>query len=547
MIKPLTSNENHWVERTLNGLSREACLGQLMLPTLGGKYELLDELAPLLKKYKVGGIFVCHASADQHRETLARLQDQTDIPYLVAADVECGAGYLVPGFVPFPDPLALGAADDVKLAHAMGRASAMEGRSIGIHWTFAPVADVNVNPDNPIANTRSLGDNPKRINPLLTAILRGMQEEGLAACVKHFPGDGVDDLDHHTVTSINSLSMKQWRALSGSTFAAAIKAGVWSVMVGHIALPAWDPEQDHRGVYRPASVNSRIVTDLLRREMGFEGLVVTDDMNMGGVAGYMNRRDRTVACIKAGCDMLLFPRLPEDFEALCAAAKRGELSEERIREAARRVLELKARLGLHRGMLVGPDVTESERVKFEASAKSIAAKALVKVRDLNRQLPLRHLKKGSRVLTVTFSQEDADLAVVDEELKARGFAVQHLLNPHDFRLFDKLPAFDAIFVNFLFRASWAYQSVRAVGIHNRIFIGGFYTERPHVVFTSFGSPYHLRMYSTLPNLLNVHSGSTESQRAAVRGWLGELPLRGRSPVGNLVREPVTFRRRAAGR
>jgi beta-N-acetylhexosaminidase len=312
------------------------------------------------------------------------------------------------------------------------------------------------------------------------------------------------------------------------------------VMIGHIALPAWDPERDRRGVYRPATVNPRIVTDLLRKEMGFEGLVVTDDMNMGGVAGYLNRRQRTVACINAGCDMLLFPRLPEDFDTLREAADRGELPESRIREAARRVLEFKARLGLHRGVANGRATTAAEKAEFESATRTIARKALVKVRDLDGTLPLRHLKAGSRVLTITFSQENADLPDVDAELKARGFVVDHLLNPHDFRIFDRLPAFDAIFVNLLFRASWAYQSVRSVGTHNRIFIGGFYSDRPHVIFTSFGSPYHLRMYSTFPNLLNAHAATAECQRAAVQGWLGEAPIEGRSPVGNLVREPVTF-------
>jgi len=540
MIRPLTSEESAWVERTLAGLSRDACLGQLLIPTLGGNYELADHLVPLLQKIPVGGLFTGHATAERHREMLARLQELTDIPYVVAADLECGAGHIVQGCAAFPDPLAVGAADDEQLAYTMGKASGLEGRAVGIHWTYAPVADVNVNPDNPIANTRSLGDNPQRISRLLTAILRGMQEQGLAACVKHFPGDGVDDLDQHTVTSVNALPLEQWRAVSGRTFAAAFEAGVWSVMIGHIALPAWDPERDHRGVYRPATVNPRIVTDLLRKEMGFEGLVVTDDMNMGGVAGYLNRRQRTVACINAGCDMLLFPRLPEDFDVLREAADRGDLPEARIREAARRVLEFKARLGLHRGVANGRAATAAEKAEFESATRAIARKALVKVRDLDGTLPLRHLKAGSRVLTITFSQENADLPDVDAELKARGFVVDHLLNPHDFRIFDRLPAFDAIFVNLLFRASWAYQSVRSVGTHNRIFIGGFYSDRPHVVFTSFGSPYHLRMYSTFPNLLNAHAGTAECQRAAVRGWLGEAPIEGRSPVGNLVREPVKF-------
>lgn len=540
MIKPLSPDERAWVDRTLAGLNRDECIGQLLIPTFGGDYELFDHLVPILKKIPVGGIFTGHATAERHRDLLGRLQQLTQIPYVVAADLECGAGHIVHGRVAFPDPLAVGAAGDEKLAYTMGKASGVEGRAVGIHWTYAPVADVNVNPDNPIANTRSLGDNPDKIGGLLTAILRGMQDHGLAACAKHFPGDGVDDMDQHTVTTINSLTLEQWKAISGRTFGAAFDAGVWSVMIGHIALPAWDPDRDRRGVYRPATVSRRIVTDLLRGEMGFDGLIVTDDMNMGGVSGYMNRWQRTVGCIAAGCDMLLFPKLPDDYETLKHAADRGELSEERIRDAARRVLEFKARLGLHRGELGGRAATADEDAEFRAATQAISRKALCQARDLDGTLPLRHLKQGSRVLTITFSQENMDLPVVDEELKARGFVVDHLANPHDFRLFDKLPHYDAIFVNLLFRASWAYQSVRSVGIHNRIFIGGFYADHPNVVFTSFGSPYHLRMYSAFPNLLNAHSGVPESQRAAVQAWLGEIPVEGVSPVGNLTRPPVVL-------
>jgi beta-N-acetylhexosaminidase len=454
---------------------------------------------------------------------------------VVAADLEAGAGHVVYGGVPFPEPLAVAAANDPELAYTLGHAAAREGRYAGIHWTYAPVVDVNLNPDNPIANTRSLGDDPVRVARLAEAILRGMQAHGLAACAKHFPGDGIDDLDHHIATTVNSLSMQDWHRISGFTFRKAIEAGVWSVMIGHIALPAWDGDTDHRGVYCPASINRKVVTDLLRGELGFEGLIVTDDMNMGGVAGYTNRRDRTIACLTAGCDMLLFSKLPGDYTILLEAVRSNDLPAARLDDAVRRILAFKARLNLHQEDRFGPAATAPERQAFEEASRRMAAAAMVNVRDVHNTLPLRHLQPGARVLTITLASNDQDVPEVDKALLERGYQVDHVYNPNDIRFGDQTFAYDAVFVNFVFKAVWGLQSVHSVGLHNRIFIGGFYSDHPCVVFTSFGSPYHLRMFNGLPNYINAHSSSPDSQRAAVNVWFGEAETTGTSPVNHLLR------------
>lgn len=533
-MEPLSREQLSWVDKTLASLSLEQRVAQLLQPKIDNASSV-DPLLKMMEKIPFGGLFVWGATREEHLERIGRLQAASRIPIVVAADLENGPGYVVAGTVQFPDTLAVGAANSEELACAMGKAAALDGRASGIHWTFAPVVDVNLNPDNPIANTRSLGDNPERIGLLAAAIIRGMQEHGLAACAKHFPGDGIDDVDQHISTSINSLPLEKWKAVSGRTFNSAFAAGAWSTMIGHIAFPAWDPEKDKRGAYCPATVSHRIVTDLLRKEMGFQGLVVTDDMNMGGVAGYMNHRERTIACIKAGCDMFLFPSLPFTYDVLLAAVKSGELSEERVTDAARHVLEFKARLNLHTGQLVGRTPTAEEQNVFGRAARDMAEKALVCVRDTNGILPLRGLTAGAKVLTVTMTNDNHDLPDVDRELTARGFRVQHIV-ADNYGCVDKhIRDVDAIFVNFTFRANWGVGSPRSVGPHNRMFMNGFHMEHPCVVFTSFGSPYHLRQFSTLPNLVNTHSASPTSQRAAVAAWFGEIPITGKSPVGNLER------------
>jgi beta-N-acetylhexosaminidase len=535
MIEPLHETQRHWVDDTLAALSTEDKVAQLLIPTLGAYDYRREAVDAFLAERALGGVFVGIADRDRHREEIAKLQARCPVPMVVASDLEAGAGHFVRGGVPFPDPLAVGAANDARLAYILGTAAAREGREAGIHWTFAPVVDVNVNPDNPIANTRSLGDDPGRVAHLAAAIARGMQEHGLGACAKHFPGDGVDDLDQHTVTSVNTLSRQAWDRVSGFAFRRAIEAGVWSVMVGHIALPAWDDARNACGVSRPASISHKLVTGLLRGELGFRGLIVTDDMNMGGVAGYASRRERTVACIAAGCDMLLFPKLPDDYATLLEGVRSGSLSEARVNDAVRRILAFKARLRLHTGELFGPAVTAQERRAFAEASRRIAAAAVVKVRDLHGTLPIRHLRPGAKVLTITLASDSQDVPEVDSALRERGYHVDHMYNPDDLRVSDQTFAYDAVFVNFVFKGMWGVQSVRSVGTHNRIFIGGFYSDHPCVVFTSFGSPYHLRMFSTLPNYLNAHSSSPDSQRAAVQVWFGGAEAYGTSPVAHLVR------------
>jgi beta-N-acetylhexosaminidase len=535
MLEPLSEAQQHWVDATFTGLRTEDKVAQLLIPTLGAYDYRREPVDAFLAEGTLGGIFVGIADRDRHREEIAMLQARCAIPMIVASDLEAGAGHFVRGGVPFPELLAVAAANEAQLAYMLGTAAAREGRDAGIHWALAPVVDVNINPDNPIANTRSLGDDPARVASLAAAIARGMQEHGLAACAKHFPGDGVDDLDQHTVTSVNTLSREAWHRISGFPFRKAIEAGVWSVMVGHMALPAWDDTQNVCGVYRPASISQTLVTGLLRGELGFQGLIVTDDMNMGGVAGYAKRRERTVACIAAGCDVLLFPKLPDDYATLVDAVRSGILPEARVDEAVRRMLAFKARLNLHTGALFGPTVSTEEQQAFADASRHIAAAAAVKVRDIHGTLPIRHLRPGAKVLTITLASDSQDVPEVDTALRARGYHVDHAYNPDDLRLNDRTFAYDAVFVNFVFKGIWGVQSVRSVGTHNRIFIGGFYTDHPCVVFTSFGSPYHLRMFTTLPNYLNMHSSCPDSQRAAVRVWFGEAEACGTSPVGHLVR------------
>lgn len=528
LSQALDPRAQQWVEDTLQRMNLEQLCAQLILVSGGSDEGFVDYLAQHWEQCPVGGIFVWHGSLQDHRRRAEKLQRAARIPLLVAADLECGPGSIIDA-PQFPDPLAVAAAGNTEWAYTAGECAARYARACGINWSFSPVVDLNINPDNPIANTRSFGDNPDRVIPLLSAYIRGLQENRVAACAKHFPGDGADHVDQHVTTSINHLALDDWKKLHGRVFSAVIAEGVATIMIGHIALPAWDAETVTGGLPRPATLSRRITTELLREEMGFRGLVTSDDMNMGGAAGCVGRPERTLAIFEAGCDMLLLAHVPEDIETLINAVRSGRIHPDRIRASARKVLELKAALGLHQAMEFAPEPEAAEEARWRQVADDIARSAIHCVRDELGRLPLRKLKPAARVLTVTLSLDGRELPVVDEELQRRGFRVEHLHNPADYNFWRKASEYDAVFVNFAIKAGWCHMSVRSVGPTNLMFMNAFYRTHPAAVFTSFGSPYHLRALRNLPVYLNAYSDSAPSQRAAVAAWFGEIPFGAGTP------------------
>ncbi|MBD3419251.1 MAG: hypothetical protein GF398_03945 [Chitinivibrionales bacterium] len=516
-----------WIERTLSAMSLEDKLAQLLILPVGNE-DMENDVAGLLSKHRIGGVFTAACTPDEARQRMRRLQEASALPLVVAADLEQGI-WNERKQTTFPHPMALSAADSVDLAYEYGKITALQGRSLGVHWTFAPVVDVNLNPDNPITCTRSFGDSVEQCCKIGSAVIKGLQEHGMAACPKHFPGDGTDDVDQHISTPVNRYSLDEWKRISGKVFKTVYDAGAMTTMIGHIALPAVDPQQNDAGLHRPASISKPIISGLLRAELGFDGLIVTDDMSMGGVCGYMKRAERVVAAINAGCDMYLFPNMAKDYPLLLDAARTGALSIARINEACKRVLTLKAALGLEDpGNLMLPDGGFDR--KAGAVCTHIAERTVTLVRDVRACLPVQ-LGAGDEVLTVTMGPHKIELDTVDAELQRRGLNVTHLQNPSHDHAFEEFTAgFKAVFVNFVYRQTWGYGTVRPVGYENRNFFNGFFNEHPCAIFTSFGSPYILKYIRGLPNFTNIYATAAASQVAAVKFWFGEIGSTGKSPV-----------------
>ena len=534
MLIPLTTEQQRWVDMTLDAMTLPQCVGQLLCafhPSFS-----TDDWLELLEKVPVGAVTVRTDSSANLRKHLQALQAESTVPILVSADLEHGAVALSDG-TEFPWMMGAGAANDVELMTVMGQATAAEARYAGLHWTFSPVIDLNYNYNNPITNIRSLSDQPERVIRLARAYVQGLQAEGrLAATAKHFPGDGIDDRDQHLSTTVNSLPFEQWQATYGRVWRAIIEAGVMSVMPGHISLPDYQGFADQPEDAPPATLSSKLLIDLLRTELGFDGLLISDASEMIGISSRVSREERVVQCIKAGLDVYLFPDTLKDFERLIQAVEQGRLSEERVRQAARRVLEMKARLNMHQDPF-GPEPTAIEKSRYQQAAQTMADRSITVLRADGR--PPVTLKPGSRVLTVTIGLPSAfnkfmpqlDLDAFDDELRRRGYQVEHLLNPEDDVLLEQAGQYDAVFLNLMALPYMVLGTIRnLVGHLGHWSWRSLFADFPHVLFTSFGNPYVLHEMPHIPNLLAAYGNSDVSQRAAVKVWLGEIDAQGDCPV-----------------
>ncbi len=342
-LKKLNHSQQAWVEKNLASMSIQEKIGHLLCPEDQG-YSV-DEWRKIQRETHIGSAFFGFRPTERPAACVRALQAEARIPLLIASDLENGAGCMVEGLTEFPRAMAAGAAGETALVEEMGRITGREGRSAGIHWTFSPVVDLNFNFQNPVTNVRSLGDEATAVSRLAVSWIQGMQHNGrLAATAKHFPGDGMDDRDQHICTTVNSATITKWWRTYGRVWKAVIEAGVMSIMVGHIAFPDYEGYRNHPSAALPATLSPRIQVDLLRGELGFQGVIVSDAVPMIGIASRVRREEKALQNILAGSDVVLFAEPVKDFGYLMQAYENGRLSLQRIEELVRRILEMKARL-----------------------------------------------------------------------------------------------------------------------------------------------------------------------------------------------------------
>ncbi len=536
-----------WVESTLKKMTLREKLGQMLMPHYFGVFTSAESgdykaLQHQVEENHVGGFIVgtergpLGIERSQVYPTAVltnELQKRAKVPLLIGADFESGTGMRLDEGTSFPSAMAIGAANDPRLAYTEGKVIALESRAAGVHWIFAPDADVNNNPDNPIINIRSFGEDPKRVADFVSQVIRGIEENGALATAKHFPGHGNVSVDSHLSLATVPGDRKELEVTELVPFRAAIASDVDSIMPGHLAVPAFEPDSTV-----PATISRNILTGLLRDEMKFKGLVVTDAMDMGGVTSLYPPGEAAIRAVEAGADVLLMPPVPDAAMAgLERAVRSGRLTEKRIDESVRRILQAKARLGLDENRFADIEHLDQKfgRPEFESQAQSIADRGVTLLRDTPHLLPL-DATKPLRVLLVSLSA-DADPypgETIEPEIRWRVDSLKALRADTQFVSVStlKLPAPDSYDVAIAALFVRVADRKGNVGLPDdqRAFVDQMFAAGKPVVVMAFGSPYLIERFPDARTWVAEFSTNDVSQRAAVRALFGQVAMQGQIPV-----------------
>ena len=549
-IAQLDAEARRWVDETLAGLTLREAVAQLVIPWIPGGYasESDADFQELLGWVEegLGGVSISIGVPDAYVAKLNRLQSRARVPLLVTADFENGGpgmrinhSYALPSLLPqgggtsFPPTMAFGAAGDEELAFEYGRITAEEARAVGVHWLFAPVLDVNSNPDNPVINTRSLGEDPVAVGRLGAAFIRGARAGGALSTAKHFPGHGDTRTDSHIELPVIGADRDRMDRVELLPFRMAVDAGVDAVMTAHVAVPGV------LGDDRPATMSPYFMTEVLRDEMGFGGILFTDALRMGAITDGYGAGEAAVVALEAGSDVVLAPDgIGPAVEAVTEAVESGRVSRARVDLSVRRLLEAKARLALHRSRLIDP-ATVATRVgtaEHRAVADRAAAASLTLVRDGRETVPIL---PTAAVLSVTYARPDDLLAGRTFNTTLRTTSAVRLSTARvgpdtPWAVYDSLlhhaRAVDAVVVG-------AYVSPRSgagsVGVPAafRAFVEGLSRlEGTGSVVVSFGNPYLLSAFPRASAYMAAWGGWEVSQQAAARAITGRASISGRLPV-----------------
>lgn len=580
--RSLDKEADRWVAATLKRMTLDDKVGQLLMSafdsafvsTDSGEY---DALVKDIDDYHVGGFHVFGAVTpapdvllDSHysknvlgqplaaASLLNRLQAIAPYPLLNSADFETGLGFRLEGATNFPRNMAFGAARDDRLAYEAGRITAEESRAIGVQVDFGPVVDVNNNPRNPVINTRSFGEDPALVSRLASAYVRGLEEGGMIATLKHFPGHGDTAVDSHLGLPIIKDPRQTIEQLEFPPFKAGIAAGAGAVMIAHIEMPALDPTPN-----TPSTLSKPIVTGVLRQEMRFEGLVYTDSMDMAGVAAMYTPGDAAVRAIEAGDDVVLHsPDSGAAFTAIKAAVQTGQISMARIDASVERVLRAKAAMGLNRVRAVNlEDVANIVGTRaHQKVADEISQKSMTLVKDDRAQVPVK-LSAGAQMLYLSILDYPSGWGIAAPSRTFIPELKTHWPNVTAIELSDRssaadvdlvratAPRYDAIIASVFVRAASGsgrmdlppnMQSLLS-GIARQTAQSG----KPFVVVV-FGNPYTATFLQDAPAILITYDLYDRAERSAVRALAGDAPITGKLPItlpglapfgAGLVRQP----------
>ncbi|MCI8625668.1 MAG: glycoside hydrolase family 3 protein [Lachnospiraceae bacterium] len=558
--KPFYLNDEQiaWVEQTRDSMSLNDKVGQLFLfnsmttQTAAEQIESLEKIG-----LKPCGFLLRGASSKDIREKISDFQNHYEIPLFIAGDLDRGASNMITDGTACGHQMQIGATGDPELAYQTGLICAKECAAVGANWNFGPVVDIDYNPRNPITNVRSFGSDPDHVLKFASAIARGMRDGGLIPCVKHWPGDGVDERDQHFLASINSLSMEEWDASYGKVYKGMIDEGIESLMTAHILLPSYsrfyNPDIKDEDIL-PGSLNYELHHNLLRGKLGFNGLIITDATSMGGFTECMPRSKAVPLSIANGADIFLFTRdVEEDFQSMKQGIEDGVITPERLDEAITRILALKAKANLHtkkaNGTLVPPveALEVFEKGEGHALAKEIANRGITLVKDTQHLLPLNP-EKQKNIYVITIGDQPgyhntrggyAKLFV--EKLQEKGFHVTEYDAENEeianeiarSKVADFKKKYDVILYFCNIETNGSDSAARITWPGKRGTVPGMIHDVP-TMMVSIDNPYHLLDAPRIPTYINAYTSEDIVVETLVEKIAGESEFQGVSPVDAFV-------------
>lgn len=543
----LSDQDIAWVNQTRDAMTLEEKIGQLFVANV--REGTIEELEGITDIIPIGGVMYRPLPTEICCK-LTNYLKQSKVPMLIAADLEKGGNIIQPNGTKFASQMEIAATGKVEYAQKLATICGTEGGSVGINWTFAPDADIDFNYRNPITNVRTYGSNPETVADMASAYVTTVQKMGMAASVKHFPGDGVDERDHHLVTTVNTLSKEEWDASYGKVYKKCIEDGTLTVMVGHIMQPAiekyYNPDLEDKDVM-PATLSKELMQNCLREQLGFNGLIVTDATTMSGFTIPMPRWKSVPTSIACGADIFLFSRnMKEDVEFMKQGLKNGILTEERLDEAVTRILALKAALHLN---------SESDRKIYDAEeaeksigtrehhewAKACAKEAITLVKEEEGVLPITP-KKYPRVMYYPLTNpasapgvgEVDPCKMFEELLEKEGFEVTQF-NPSKGSEGRVAPMSDFVgkYDIMIYLANFATKSNQTtLRVEWAPPLGAncphFLTSIP-TVFISVENPYHLQDVPRIRTFINTFCSNKEIIEELVEKLTGRESFTGTSP------------------
>ncbi len=560
---PLDKAARAWVDATMKKLSVDQLAGQMVFASFNSTYlssdsEDYDKLAALVRDAQIGGVIafggvepipqvmlnntygsVILGQPLELASILNRLQAMSALPLLTSSDFEWGVQMRIAGATKFPRAMAFGATGDPALAYEAGKVVGAESRALGVHVDFGPVADLNNNPRNPVINTRSFGEDPAQAGAMVAGWVRGLQEGGVLATLKHFPGHGDTETDSHLGLPTVSHPREQIEQVDLAPFRSGINAGAAAVMVAHIELPAIDAEK------QPATFSSKVIGGLLRPQ--FDGLIVSDAMKMGAIVKMSTPGEAAVRAVKAGIDVILdSPDNAAAAAAIANAVKSGDLPRERVEQSVRRILEAKARLGLHHARIVNLDAVPAAvgTRKNDAVARVVSERSITLIKDARNNVPLKTPRTG-RILYLSVLDYPSGWRIAAPSrtlipvLKARwanvdAVEVSDRTTPSELDLVRAMADnYDAIVAGVFVRASSGsgrMDIAPPVAELLRDIASSSQRRSQPFIAAFFGNPYTPMFVPEVPAMLLTYDFSDYAETSAVKAIAGEIPITGKLPI-----------------